>query len=79
MNTSFLLPSPPLVADFDGADGEDDGHDEEEDSADESGSDCPAFDVFRKVILELLADGVSRGRVGEDAKPVGLSCAHVFH
>ena len=34
--TSFLLPSPALVADLDGADGEDDGDDEEENAADET-------------------------------------------
>ena len=74
-----MLPPPSLVADFDGAHGEDDGHDEEEDATDEAGSDCPTFDVLRQVVLELLADGVGRGRVGEHSEPVCLSSAHVFH
>ena len=79
VRTSLLLPSPPLVADLDGADGQDDGDDEEEDAADDAGGHRPTFDILGQVVLELLADGVGRGRVREHPEPVGLCGTHVFH
>jgi hypothetical protein len=47
--TSFLFPSPALVADLDGADGEDDGDDKEKDSADET---CITFqqNILKKTV-----------------------------
>jgi hypothetical protein len=50
-----LLPSPALVADLDGADGEDDGDDKEEDSADKTWIKfkCEFGNFSRKLIWHL--------------------------
>ena len=77
--TSLLLPPAPLVADLDGADGEDDGHDEEEDAARQPGRHGARLEVLRQLVGQSLADGVRLGRVGQHAELVALARAtHVF-
>ena len=77
--TSFLLPPPSLVADFDSTNWEYDGHNKEQYSPDKPRSHSSTFYIFGKIVLELFADGESGGRMRENTEPICLGCTHVFH
>ena len=77
--TSFLLPPPSLVADFDSTNREYDGHNKEQYSPDKPRSHSSTFYIFGKIVLKLLADGESGGRMRENTEPICLGCTHVFH
>ena len=59
--TSFLLPSPSLVADLDSTNREYDGHNKEEYSPDKPRSHSSTFYIFGEIVFKLFADGESGG------------------
>ena len=76
--TLLLFPPLAFVADFDGADGEDDGHDEQQETADQRGRDRLLLYPVRELVLELGTAAEAGIRVGVHLEQV-LAAPQVLH
>ena len=54
--TLIVFASPAFVADFDGANGQDNSDDEEKDATDDASYDGSVFEILRQIVFEFFTE-----------------------
>ena len=63
-----MFASPSFVADFDGANGQDNSDDEEEDPANDASDDGSVFEILRQIVLEFFTERYSLTTMTQHSK-----------